>query len=136
MEPTISADATAAQTGSVADLGLPSKPVTVLALGRGSPETQISQSSGSPQFSASDLALLHPSACLVEQFSKGYASKGCPIPGKGHSVSVSPQASSMLKKQLQEEAHELRHLYQEKVLPQQNLVVSLRPGGRGGRSGG
>ncbi|XP_015998386.2 prominin-2 isoform X2 [Rousettus aegyptiacus] len=35
------------------------------------------------------------------------------------------QASSMLKKQLQEEAHELRHLYQEKVLPQQNLVAKL-----------
>ncbi|XP_039728509.1 prominin-2 [Pteropus medius] len=35
------------------------------------------------------------------------------------------QASSVLKKQLQEEAHGLRHLYQEKVLPQQNLVAKL-----------
>lgn len=35
----------------------------------------------------------------------------------------------MLKKQLQEEAHGLRHLYQEKVLPQQNLVVSLEARG-------
>lgn len=79
--------------------------------------------------------------CLVEQLSKGYASKDCPIAGKGHSVSVSPQASSVLRKQLQEEAQGLRHLYQEKVLPQQNLVVSLEARGPvdwgwGGRSGG
>lgn len=66
----------------------------------------------------------------------------------GHSISMSPQASSVLRMQLQEEAHGLRHLNQEKVLPQQNLVVSLearRPaawgegqqesGIRGGRPG-
>ncbi|XP_019581421.2 prominin-2 isoform X1 [Rhinolophus sinicus] len=35
------------------------------------------------------------------------------------------QGSSVLGKQLQEEAHRLRNLYQEKVLPQQSLVAKL-----------
>lgn len=37
----------------------------------------------------------------------------------------------MLGKQLQEEAHRLRNLYQEKVLPQQSLVVSQEAQGEG-----
>lgn len=47
----------------------------------------------------------------------------------------------MLGKQLQEEARGLKNLYQEKVLPQQSLVVSLEaqgawnPGKRRGREG-
>lgn len=35
------------------------------------------------------------------------------------------QSNSVLLQQLQEEAHKLRNLYQEKVLPQQNLVAKL-----------
>lgn len=39
---------------------------------------------------------------------------------------VCPQNDSVLRQQLQEEARELRSLYQEKVVPQQSLVVSLK----------
>lgn len=56
-------------------------------------------------------------------------------------ISVSPQGSSVLGQQLQEEAQGLRNLYQERVLPQQSLVVSLEAqeawnlGKRRGREG-
>lgn len=73
---------------------------------------------------------------LVEQFGKGHAGKGCPVLGRGHSVPVSPQGNSVLGKQLQEEAQGLRTLYQEKVLPQQSLVVSWRPRELGACGGG
>lgn len=82
-----------------------------------------------------------PLSMLVEQFGKGHVGKGCSVLGRGHSVPISPQGNSVLGKQLQEEAQGLRTLYQEKVLPQQSLVVSLEAQGawglwgRGGRQG-
>lgn len=56
---------------------------------------------------------------------KGHAGKGCPTWEQGHFISIPPQGDSMLGKQLQQEAQGLRNFYQEKVLPQQRLVVSL-----------
>lgn len=45
--------------------------------------------------------------------------------GSRSNPSVCPQNDSVLRQQLQEEARELRSLYQEKVVPQQSLVVGL-----------
>lgn len=62
---------------------------------------------------------------LVEQLVKDMLAKAALSWDQGHFISVPPQSNSVLGKQLEQEAQGLRNFYQEKVLPQQHLVVSL-----------